>query len=75
MNRPHSAHGWLSPVEFVEQWLNRQQLQLARTVNTSDSGRKDEVHSSASRSSSEWFSPLQSILHPLQAPRSQSSQL
>jgi putative transposase len=29
MNRPHSAHGWLTPVEFVEQWLNRQQLQLA----------------------------------------------
>ena len=29
MNRPHSAHGWLTPAEFVEQWLNRQQLQLA----------------------------------------------
>ncbi len=29
MNRPHSAHGWLTPVEFVEDWLNRQQLQLA----------------------------------------------
>jgi putative transposase len=29
MNRPHSAHGWLTPVEFVEQWLTRQQLQLA----------------------------------------------
>jgi len=29
MNRPHSAHGWLTPVEFVEVWLNRQQLQLA----------------------------------------------
>jgi putative transposase len=29
MNRPHSAHGWLTPVEFVERWLNRQQLQLA----------------------------------------------
>ena len=28
-NRPHSAHGWLTPVEFVEAWLNRQQLQLA----------------------------------------------
>jgi putative transposase len=28
-NRPHSAHGWLSPVEFVEQWTNRHQLQLA----------------------------------------------
>jgi putative transposase len=28
-NRPHSAHGWLTPVEFVEEWLNRQQLQLA----------------------------------------------
>jgi putative transposase len=28
-NRPHSAHGWLTPVEFVEDWLNRQQLQLA----------------------------------------------
>jgi putative transposase len=21
MNRPHSAHGWLTPVEFVEAWL------------------------------------------------------
>jgi putative transposase len=29
MNRPHSAHGWLTPVEFVEAWLNKQQLQLA----------------------------------------------
>ena len=29
MDRPHSAHGWLTPVEFVEHWLNRQQLQLA----------------------------------------------
>ena len=29
INRPHSAHGWLTPVEFVEQWLNRQQLELA----------------------------------------------
>ena len=29
LNRPHSAHGWLSPVEFVEEWLHRQQLQLA----------------------------------------------
>jgi putative transposase len=29
INRPHSAHGWLTPVEFVEAWLNRQQLQLA----------------------------------------------
>jgi putative transposase len=28
-NRPHSAHGWLTPVEFVEAWLNKQQLQLA----------------------------------------------
>jgi len=28
-NRPHSAHGWLTPAEFVEAWLNRQQLQLA----------------------------------------------
>ena len=26
MNRPHSAHGWLTPVEFVEAWLNQQQL-------------------------------------------------
>ena len=25
MNRPHSAHGWLTPVEFVEAWLHRQQ--------------------------------------------------
>ena len=29
MNRPHSAHGWLTPVEFVEAWLNQQQLLLA----------------------------------------------
>jgi len=29
LKRPHSAHGWLTPVDFVEQWLNRQQLQLA----------------------------------------------
>ena len=29
MNGPHSAHGWLTPVEFVEVWLNRQQLTLA----------------------------------------------
>ena len=29
MNRPHSAHGWLTPVEFVEAWLNQQQLVLA----------------------------------------------
>jgi putative transposase len=28
-NRPHSAHGWLTPVEFVEAWLNRQQAVLA----------------------------------------------
>jgi putative transposase len=27
--RPHSAHGWLTPVEFVERWVRRQQLQLA----------------------------------------------
>ena len=27
--RPHSAHGWLSPVEFVEAWLNQQAHQLA----------------------------------------------
>ena len=26
MNRPHSAHGWLTPAEFAEAWLNRQQL-------------------------------------------------
>jgi transposase InsO family protein len=29
MNRAHSAHGWLTPVEFVEAWLNQQQLLLA----------------------------------------------
>jgi len=29
MNRPHSAHGWLSPVQFVEAWLHRQAHQLA----------------------------------------------
>ncbi len=27
--RPHSAHGWLTPVEFVEAWLNQHQLTLA----------------------------------------------
>ncbi len=26
MARPHSAHGWLMPVEFVEAWLHNQQL-------------------------------------------------
>jgi putative transposase len=29
LHRPHSAHGWINPVQFVEQWLHRQQLQLA----------------------------------------------
>jgi putative transposase len=29
INRPHSAHGWLTPAEFVETWLNQQQLTLA----------------------------------------------
>ena len=29
INRPHSAHGWLTPVEFVEAWLSKQQLTLA----------------------------------------------
>jgi hypothetical protein len=29
MCRAHSAHGWLTPVEFVEAWLNQQQLALA----------------------------------------------
>ena len=29
MNRPHSAHDWLTPIEFVEAWLNQQQLLLA----------------------------------------------
>ena len=29
VNRPHSAHGWLTPVEFAEPWLNKRQLQLA----------------------------------------------
>jgi len=29
VNRPHSAHGWLTPVEFVEAWLHRQAHQLA----------------------------------------------
>jgi putative transposase len=29
-NRPHSAHGWLTPVEFVEAWFHQhQQPQLA----------------------------------------------
>lgn len=27
--RPHSAHGWRSPVEFAEEWLRQHQLQLA----------------------------------------------
>jgi putative transposase len=27
-HRPHSAHGWLTPVKFVERWVRRQQLQL-----------------------------------------------
>ena len=29
MNRPHSAHGWLSPTEFIQAWLNQQQPTLA----------------------------------------------
>jgi hypothetical protein len=33
INRPHSAHGWLTPVEFVEAWLHRQQLTLASRVD------------------------------------------
>ena len=28
----HIAHGWLTPVEFVEAWLKEQQLQLASRV-------------------------------------------
>jgi putative transposase len=28
MNRPHSAHGWLSPNEFAQAWTNRHQAQL-----------------------------------------------
>ena len=28
MNRPHSAHGWLSPNEFARAWTNRHQHQL-----------------------------------------------
>jgi putative transposase len=29
VSRPHSAHDWLTPVEFVEAWLHRQTHQLA----------------------------------------------
>jgi putative transposase len=29
INRPHSAQGLLTPAEFVEAWLNQQQLTLA----------------------------------------------
>jgi putative transposase len=29
INRPHSAHGGLSPIEFVQAWLNHQQPQHA----------------------------------------------
>jgi putative transposase len=28
MNRPHNAHDWLTPVEFVETWPNKRQPQL-----------------------------------------------
>jgi transposase InsO family protein len=28
-SRPHSAHGWLTPIEFVEAWLHREAQQLA----------------------------------------------
>jgi putative transposase len=28
-HQPHSAHGWLTPVKFVERWVHGQQLQLA----------------------------------------------
>ena len=29
MNRAHSSHGWRTPVEFAEAWLNQQPLALA----------------------------------------------
>ena len=28
-NRPHTAHGGISPTEFVQAWLNQQQPQHA----------------------------------------------
>jgi putative transposase len=30
INRPHSAHGWRSPVEFAEAWHHRQEPALAQ---------------------------------------------
>ncbi len=33
MNRPHSAHGCLSPNEFARQWTNRHQPQLTKGVD------------------------------------------
>jgi len=29
MNRPHSAHGWLTPAEFTEAWYDQHQPALA----------------------------------------------
>jgi len=29
INRPHSAHGWKTPAAFAEEWITKNQLQLA----------------------------------------------
>ena len=51
MNRPHSAHGWLTPVEFVEAWLHKQQLTLAQRVDQ-QSGSPQHRFNVGSRTSS-----------------------
>jgi putative transposase len=45
-HRPHSAHGWLTPVEFVERWVHRQQP-TARTADDSSSGVPSQGHAQA----------------------------
>ena len=51
MNRPHSAHGWLTPVEFVEAWLNQQQLHShSEWINNRDplTGTRSDTNSTSS---------------------------
>jgi hypothetical protein len=43
MNGPHSAHGWLTPVGFVEAWLRKQDLTIAyRVAQRSGSGQENQ---------------------------------
>lgn len=43
--RPHSAHGWLTLVEFVEAWFTQQQLTLAQRLDNS----RDSVNRAATQ--------------------------